>query len=165
VSQLGRVVLLVVVMALAGTALFTVAGRVDLGSQPMPPAGQASAPPSFLARLFGRDEVRAVPASDIIAAFREDKESARQLYGAEPIRVSGVVLSVSRDTRNGERINIGDASDVTGASIRLADGAADAARGLRPGQPVSFICSGLGELLGVPQLLDCRPAPPGDSRH
>lgn len=99
-----------------------------------------------------------VSASQLIAAFQNNEISALRQYGDMRMRVTGQVLNIQADMSDDPLISIGGPDDFLGANVSLDSDYADFAATLSKGTTVTFVCEGVSEVIGMPQMKDCRPA-------
>lgn len=99
-----------------------------------------------------------VAASQLIAAFESNEIAALRAYGDMRMKVTGQVLGVQADMSDNPLISIGGPEDFLGANAALDGEHADFAATLSKGSPITLVCDGVTEVIGMPQLKNCRPA-------
>ncbi len=99
-----------------------------------------------------------VEASALIAAFEANEMAAMKDYGNRPLRIMGTVLGIDADITDDPIVRLGGPGDFMGASARLGDEFADYAAQLSKGQEITLACDDVTEVIGIPQLRNCRPS-------
>lgn len=125
-----------------------------------PPAGQpatdtAAATPAAEAKP--EEPPVAVTARDLAKAYEENEIAADQRFKGKPIAVSGTVSGIDSDMMDKPVIRLAGQNDFM--SVNASGLAGDVAAGLKKGQKVTLVCTGAGEVIGMPQLEECSLQP------
>ncbi|MGE0327604.1 MAG: hypothetical protein AB7S68_35155 [Polyangiaceae bacterium] len=94
-----------------------------------------------------------VSAQDLRSAYNANEAAADQKYKGKVLEVSGAITAIESDFSDNPVIRL-YTGDLMGASARGLS-KAEAAK-LAKDQRIIIICTGDGELVGSPQLKDCR---------
>lgn len=97
-----------------------------------------------------------VTAVELFNAYQANEAAAQQRYGNRPLRVTGTVAGVDLDLSDNPVVKLATPNQFMSASANLADASKAKASALVKGQKVVVLCSGVTEVISIPQLADCE---------
>lgn len=97
-----------------------------------------------------------VTAVELFKAYQANEAAAQQTYGNRPLRVTGIVAGVDLDISDNPVVKLQTPNEFMSASANLADASKPKASGLVKGQKVVVLCTGVSEVISIPQLSDCE---------
>lgn len=101
----------------------------------------------------------AVTASELFEAYEANEQAAQLMYGSQPLEVTGRVAAVELDINDEPMVSL-EADDVIATvTLHFDDRFASDTAQLTRGQSFTAVCRSIIEILGAPQLSDCRPGP------
>lgn len=96
-----------------------------------------------------------VTAVELFRAYEANEAAAQERYGNRPLRVTGMVSGVDLDLTDNPVVKLATPNEFMSASANLADVSKPKASGLVKGQKIVLLCSGVSEVISIPQLADC----------
>lgn len=97
-----------------------------------------------------------VTATELFNAYQANEAAAQQQYGDRPLLVTGVVNSIDLDFRDKPVVQLRTPNEFMSAGASLTEASQAKASGLAKGQSITLLCSGIGEVIGTPQLRECE---------
>lgn len=95
-----------------------------------------------------------VSALDLLLAYEHDVADANRRYQGRRLWVVSSIQSIDASARGEPILRLGEPGAVS--SVRAVGLEAALTMEMRPGQTVELICTGAGDIVGVPRLSDCQ---------
>lgn len=97
-----------------------------------------------------------VSATELAKAYDANEAAAQQRFGARPIRVTGVVQGVDLDFMDNPVVRIEGVNQFLAVSAHFDKETGAGTAALSKGQQITVTCAKVSEVIGAPQLRDCR---------
>lgn len=103
---------------------------------------------------FEKAEAIKITASELAAAYKKNEVAADEKYKNKKIEVTGTIESIDSGVGDEPRIRL--ESGELFVAVTLEGVPKDEAKKLNKGEKVKAVCKGDGEIIGSPQLKDCK---------
>lgn len=96
-----------------------------------------------------------VTAKALEKAYADNEAAAQQQYGNRRLLVSGTINKIQLDYADKPFVVLEGENMFMGPQIHLVEAAQPLAAQMQKGQKITFLCAGVGEVVGTPMLKDC----------
>lgn len=128
-----------------------------LGSAGDPDATKAEATPKVAEQQQPETAPTEVTAAELYSAFDKNEVAAQKRYGGQVLAVTGVIEDITLDLTNDPVVRLaGGNGPLASVSAHFPKDATDATASLEKRQKVTVVCGKVSEVMGMPQLNDCK---------
>jgi hypothetical protein len=123
-------------------------GRVP--TAPVGSSGNVGGAPPVL------DTPISVTAMELWRAYGRNEAAAQEKYGDHALLVDGAIQSIDLDVFDNPKVLLHTGNPFQAAQAALGDNSKPKAAGLKKGQKIRLLCTGVSEVIGTPMLKDCE---------
>lgn len=101
----------------------------------------------------------AVKASELFNAYQNNEANAQSYFGDRKLYVTGIIQKVSLDFMDNAVVELRSPNQFMNVQATLANDAKNTANNYDSGDKAKLLCESVSEVMSIPILKDCRPAP------
>lgn len=118
----------------------------------------ASAPNAVPASVKALD----ASAEEIYRAYEANEQAAQLKYGKQPVNIGGAIASIELDAADEPMVSLRAGAMLEEVTLHFGSDFSDTAAKLQKGQWFAARCNTISEIMGAPQLDECKMIPSDD---